>query len=178
MKQLPFFVCLILMSLLVPVGVTSANDTETTIITTATTAPTTTTPERTGGSVFFDTEPAGATIWVDNSQIGTSDLTYYSPKTGPLEVLILRKGYEDFTATVTVEEGRRIEFFARLTPLPRGIADETPITAAPVTTATTIRKSTLDIPTPWPASTQSPVDPAVITLAAAAGLMFFVIRRR
>ena len=69
-----------------------------------------------------------------------------------------RKGYEDFTASVTVEEGRRIEFFAKLTPLPRGITPENTPAPTQVTTATTIRKSTLDIPTPWPTTTQSPGD--------------------
>lgn len=179
MKRFPFLVCLAFVLLLVMGGIASADMTLSTNATiNATTTAATPSPDRTGGSIFFETDPAGATVWVDNNQIGTSDLTYYSEKTGTLSVIIRRKGYEDYTASVTVEEGRRIEFFAKLLPLPRGITPESTPAPTQVTTATTIRKSTLDIPTPWPTTTQSPVDPAVVSLAAAAGIGFFAIRRR
>jgi len=177
MKQFPFFVCLVFLFLLVQTGITSAATTTTTATATATTAATTTTPDRPGGSIFFETDPTGATIWVDNNEIGTSDLTYYSEKPGTLNVLIRRKGYEDFTVNVTVDESRLVRFYAKLTPLPLGIPAET-APAAPVTTVTTIRKSTLSIPTPWPTTTESPVDPAVVIGAAAIGTGFCVIRRR
>lgn len=185
MKRFPFFVCLAFLLLLIQTGITSATTTATTAITASTTASTTavttaataTTPDRTGGSIFFETDPTGASIWVDNNEIGMSDLTYYSEKPGTLNVLIRRKGYEDFTVNVTVDEGRLVKFYAQLTPLPRGISAET-TPAVPVTTATTIRKSTMSIPTPWPTTTESPVDPAVIIGAAAIGTGFCVIRRR
>ena len=109
MKRFPLLVCLAFVLLLVMGGLASA---DMTISTNTTTTAATTSPDRTGGSIFFETDPAGATVWVDSNQIGTSDLTYYSEKTGMLNVLIRRKGYEDFTASVTVEEGGRIEFFA------------------------------------------------------------------
>lgn len=175
MKRFPFFICLVFLLLLVQMGVASAASTATT--TNATTAITTTTPGSTGGSVFFETDPAGATIWVDNNQIGTSDLTFYSEKTGTLNVFIQRKGYEDFTGNVTVIENRKVEFYTKLTPLQRDIPDEN-IPAVPVVTVTTIRKSTMTIPTPWPETTESPVDPAVVIGAAAIGAGFVVIRRR
>jgi hypothetical protein len=146
--------------------------------TTTTTTVTTTEPERTGGSIFFETDPPGATIWVDNIEIGTSDTTFFSEKTGTRGVLIRRKGYEEYNGTVTVRNGQRVVFSALLTPVPRTLVEEnTP--AAPVTTATTIRKSTMNIPTTWPTpSPASPVDSAVVIGAAALGIGFFVIRRR
>jgi hypothetical protein len=158
-------------------GITTAAPPATTTTTTATTATTTTTPGSNGGNIYFETDPAGATIWVDNNQIGTSDLTFYSEKAGTLNVFIQRKGYEDFTGNVTVIENRRIEFYAKLIPVERDVPDEnTPV--VPVVTATTIRKSTLTIPTSWPETTESPVDPAVVVGAAAVSAGFFVIRRR
>jgi hypothetical protein len=174
MKRFPFVVCLVFLLLLVQTGITSAASTATTTTTTATT----TTPDRTGGSIFFETDPTGATIWVDNFEIGTSDSTYFSEKTGTRDVLIRKKGYEEYKGTVTVRDGKRVDFYAKLTPVPRGIpAENTP--AAPVTTATTIRKSTMIIPTTWPTpSPKSPVDPAVVIGAAALGIGFSVIRRR
>ena len=172
MKRFPLFVCLAFLLLLGQTGITSAASPATTATTTATI----TTPERTGGSIYFETDPPGATIWVENNEIGTSALTYYSEKTGILDVLIRRKGYEDFAGNVTVIEGKRVTFYTLLTPVSRETIAETP--AVPVTTATTIRKSTLNIPTPWPTPTESPVDPAVVIGAAVIGIGFFVIRRR
>jgi hypothetical protein len=175
MKQFPISVCLVFLLLLLQMGIASAASTATT--TNATTVITTTTPGSTGGSVFFETDPAGATIWVDNNQIGTTDLTFYSEKTGKLDVFIQRKGYEDFTGNVIVIENRKVEFFAKLTPLPHDLPEET-TPVVPVVTATTIRKSTLTVPTSWPETTESPIDPAIGIGAAAVGAGFFVIRRR
>lgn len=171
MKRFPFIVCLAFLLLLVQMGITSAASP-------TTTTATTTEPDRTGGSIYFDTYPLGATIWLDNLEIGTSPFTYFSGKTGTLDVRVQKKGYEDYTGTVTVREGKLVVFFALLTPVPRNTLDEN-IPAAPVTTATTIRKSTMDIPTTWPTpSPKSPVDTAVVIGAAALGIGFAMIRRR
>jgi len=173
MKRFPLLVCLAFLLLLVQVGITSADSTNTTTPATART----TTPDRIGGSIFFETDPPGARIWLDNIEIGTSPFTYYTEKTGTLDVSVWKKGYEGNAYKVTVEEGRRVDFYARLTPVPRGIIDENTPTV-PVTTATTIRKSTITIPTPWPTTAKSPVDPVVVIGAAGIGIGFFLIRRR
>jgi hypothetical protein len=180
MKRFPFFFCLAILFLLILTGITSAEspaDTTTTDIATPTDI-TTTTSDRIGGSIYFRTEPADATIWLDNVEIGTSPFTYYSEKTGTFDVRIQRKWYEDYADTVTVVEGKRVDFYARLTPVsPDTTEAKTP--AARVTTTTALRKSTVNVPTPWPTSpAESPVDPAVIIGAAALGIWLFVIRRR
>jgi hypothetical protein len=165
MKRFPYLIGLVFLLLIVPVGITSA-------------ASPTTTPGMTGGSIYFDTTPPGATIWLDNVELGTSPLTYYSEKTGTLDVRLQKKWFEDYTDKVIVVEGKRVIFYARLTPVSSVLPDETPA-AAPVTTATTISTSTMKIPTPWPsASPESPVNPAVVIGAAALGIGLFVIRRR
>jgi hypothetical protein len=173
MKRFPFLICLAFLLLIVQVGITSADSP-----TTTTTTATTTTPGRTGGSIYFETDPPGATIWLDNIELGTSPFTYYSEKTGTLDVRVRKKLFEDYTDKVVVIDGKRVVFYARLTPVSSHITDKnTP--AAPVTTATTISKSTITIPTPWPtSSTESPVDPAVVIGAATIGIGFFGIRRR
>ena len=159
-----FNICLALLLLLVQTGVTAAADT-------------TTTPEQSGGSIYFETYPPGATIWLDNIEIGTSAFTYYFEKTGTFEVRAWKKGYENYTDTVTVEAGKRIVFTADLTPVTYDLTGEkTPVT--PVSTATTVRKSTMDIPTPWPTTTESAVDPALVIGAVALALGYAVIRRR
>jgi hypothetical protein len=177
MKRFPFFVCLALLLLLFQVGITSASPLADTTGTGATTAATTTIPDTAGGSVYFETDPSGATIWLATVNIGTSPFTYFSEKTGTLTVHIQKKGYEGYTDTVTVTGGERVAFYAKLTPVPRYTGEEdTPVPT--VTTATTIRKSTITVPTPWPTTAESPVDPAVIILAAAIGTGFMVSRRR
>ncbi len=171
-----FFVCLAFLLLLVPAILPAAS-----APTTDTTTTTTTTPDRAGGSIYFETYPPGGTIWLDNVEIGTSPLTYYSEKTGTLDVSIRKKGFEDYAGTVTVKDGERVTFAADLTLLSGDITakkTETMI-AEPVTTAPAIRKSTMNIPTPWPTpSPESPVDPAVVIGAAAIGIGISVIRRR
>jgi hypothetical protein len=168
MKQSPFFVCLVFLLLLLPIAVVSASPESTT-----------TTPGRTGGNIYFETTPPGATIWLDNVEIGTSPITYYTGKTGTLEVRVTKRLYQDYTGTVTVIGSDRIDFLALLTPLP---SDLMPVTT-PVTRVTTAtipeKKSTIIIPTPWPTSTPaSPVDPAVVIGAAIIGFRFILIRPR
>jgi hypothetical protein len=148
-------------------------------ITSAASPTATTTPGGTGGSIYFETDPPGATIWLDNIELGTSPFTYYSEKTGTLDVRVRKRLYEDYADKVVVIEGERIVFSARLTPIVGEITKKpTPTPPAPVTTVTKIRTSTIKIPTPWPSSPESPLDPAVVIGAAVIGIGFFVIRRR
>ncbi|MFA4826382.1 MAG: PEGA domain-containing protein [Methanoregula sp.] len=168
MKRFPFFVCLVFLLLLIQIGIVSAfPDT------------TTTTPGRTGGNIYFETTPPGATIWLDNVEIGTSPFMYYTEKTGTLEVRVQKRLYQDYSGTVTVGGRDRTDFYALLSPIPNDIMTQTP-PATRVTTATIPeKKSTIIIPTPWPSSTpESPVDPAVVIGATTIGFWFMVIRRR
>jgi hypothetical protein len=168
MKRSMVFVCLVFLLLLIPVAVMAASP-----------ASVTTTPGRTGGNIYFETDPPGAAIWLDNVEIGTSPLTYHTEKTGTLEVRVQKRLYQDFTGTVTVSGSDRIDFLARLNPLPSDIMATTPPTMRVTTAPTPEKKSTITIPTPWPTSTpQSPVDPAVVIGAITLGFGFLVIRRR
>jgi hypothetical protein len=176
MKRFSLSVCLAFLVLTVLAGTALADSPNTTLTTNATTA-VTTTPERIGGSVYFETDPPGATIWLETLEVGTSALTYYSEKTGTFNVRIQKKGYEDYTGTVTVSEGKRTVFEAVLKRVTYDIT-ETTAPVIPVTTMTTLRKSTITLPTPWPSSPKSPVDPAVVIGAAVIGTLFFAIRRR
>ena len=167
MKRFAFLICPAFLFLIVQVGVTSADSPSTTI-----------TPGMTGGSIYFETVPPGATIWLDNIELGTSPFTYYSGKTGTLDVRVRKRLYEDYTDKVVVIEGERVVFSARLTRVSSLITRET-TAPAPVKTATTISTSTIKIPTPWPTSSpESPLDPAVVIGAAVIGIGIFVIRRR
>jgi hypothetical protein len=129
-------------------------------------------------SVFFETNPTGATILLNGNRIGTSVFTYRNATPGTYKVVVQKSGYADYTGSVTVLEGQRVKFYAPLTPLGAGTASAT---AAPVKTATTIPKSTLKVPTSWPSATpteKSPVDPAIVIGAAGIGIGLMMRCRR
>ena len=162
---------------------------------TSTTAPTSTTTETTettrptasGGdtSVYFETNPNGATIYVDGDEVGTSTFTYYTSHEGIHDVLVKKLGYEDYSDRVTIIEDSRVRFYARLIPLSASSVTTSAMPAgsgSPAKTATTARKSTLKIPTPLgtfaPPPEESPLNPAAVLLAAGIGAVIVVLRRR
>jgi len=182
-----------------PIGLSKAyttyqsNDLSNTPTPTATTTTTTvvTTAASSGGknSIFFETNPTGATIYVDGKEAGSSAFSYYTDNDGTFNVEVKKPGYEDYEGKVTVVEGQRAHFYSLLTPLsstPDTVTTTTSPSASsssvPVSTATTFRKSTLKIPTPLPpdppVTEESPVDPAIVLWAAGIGIIFVVIRRR
>jgi PEGA domain/IPT/TIG domain len=134
----------------------------------------------TSSSVFFDTNPTGAAIYLNKTRVGTSVFTYYNATPGTYDVLIQKDGYKDYSGSLTVVEGRRTTFSASLTKAGEDTSGAS--VATPARTATTIRKSTIKVPTTWadipPASTTSPVDPVIPLGAAALGVGLVVLRRR
>jgi hypothetical protein len=159
----------------------------TTTTTTSVTATTRTTREQSGeNSVFFQTNPTGATIFVDGEEVGTSTCTFKTYKDGVHDVLIRKIGYEDYSDRVTIIDNERVYFSATLTPLAAGSTQvATPtgaVSGTPVKAVTTVRKSTLKIPTPLgadpPPAEESPLHPATALCAATAAIVLAVIRRR
>ncbi len=134
----------------------------------------------TSSSVFFDTNPTGAVIFLNKTRVGMSVFTYYNATPGTYDVLIQKSGYKDYTGTLTVIDGRRTTFSASLVPVGAD-ASAAPV-ATPERTATTIRKSTLKVPTTWadtPATTaESTVDPLIPIGAAGLGIGLVALRRR
>jgi hypothetical protein len=162
---------------------------------------TTTTSAAGENSVFFESEPTGAEVWLDGEEVGTTAFTYYTNREGTYAVTVKKIGFEDYQAKVTILEGKRVHFYAPLTILtatdtPSGTASvtrtaavttkKTVTTAAngtPAKNATTTRKSTLKIPTPLgtdppPTTEESPADPALALGAACVAIVVAVIRRR
>lgn len=133
----------------------------------------------TNSSIYFETNPAGATIWLDNDKVGTSIFTYYNATPGTHKVLVQKTGYNDYTTTVVVLLGKRTTFYHHLS----AVSADTPVvtaTATTIKTTATIKKSTLKIPTPWPSDSPtpaSPVDLPVILGATGLGLAQVVFRK-
>ncbi len=161
---------------------TTPNATVTTVATTTAAVNTTPSqmPEQAGASIYFETYPPGATIWLDNENIGTSPFNYFTEKTGVRQVRIWKKGYENYTTTLTVTEGKMDRFYARLTEAPR-VTPVQPEEEAPVVTVKTVvitTKPTVTVPTPWATTPESPVDPGVACGAVALGAGLVLFRRR
>lgn len=164
--------------------------TTTTTKTTTTTVATTAAPSSGKNSIFFETNPTGATIYVDGREVGTSSFSYYTDNDGTFNVVVKKAGYEEYDGQVTVVDGGpRARFYGLLTPLSSTAgtvtttASSTYSSSLPVSAPTTIKKSTLKIPTPLgtyspPAEEESPIDPAIALWAAGIGIMLVVIRRR
>lgn len=168
----------------------------TTAATTTTSAAASTTTSSTGGnSVFFETNPTGATISLSGNVIGTSPFTYYTDKDGSFGVVARKDGFEDYEGTVTIKYGGRTRFYALLTPLIASAASAN-ATATVGTTetgdaasgnassaVTTIRRSTLKIPTPLgtedlTVTEESPASPILALAAAGIAIGLVLLRRR
>jgi hypothetical protein len=160
----------------------------TTVRTTATTASSSGEGEN---SVFFETNPSGAEIWLNGDDVGTSTFTYYTDRDGTYDVVAKKTGYEDYEAKVTILSGQRVRFYGVLTPLSSTDIDNPPANTsaspAPATGKTTPKKnsttikSTLKVPTPWgtdpPLTEESPVDP-VLVLGAAGIVIGLALKKR
>jgi len=111
----------------------------TTLTTTATTVP------QGENSVYFDTWPPWATIYLDGEEVGLSPFMYYTNHEGTYPVVVRKDGYETYEATVTIYRGKQVHFIAPLTTLsssPKTTATTKPPATTTVTTTTTATKTT------------------------------------
>jgi hypothetical protein len=147
-----------------------------------TTEPTETSSGEGDNSVFFESTPSGATIFLNGEEIGTSTFTYYTNRDGTYDVLVKKLGFEDYSAKVTILRGKRVHFSAPLTQLSAGTTPViTGASGTPIKTVTTNKKVTLKL-TPLgtfePTPEESPSGPATVLWAVALGIALLVIRRR
>jgi|WetSurMetagenome_2_1015567.scaffolds.fasta_scaffold25850_2 hypothetical protein len=129
------------------------------------------------GSIDISSSPTGASIYVDGSYIGTTPSTADDLVAGSHRVLLQKSGYTDWAKMVKVKEGDTTIVDADLASVTTA---PTPIPTTVKTVATTIKKSTLKVPTPWPSATAtaaSPLDPAVIVGATGLGLALVALRK-
>ena len=169
-------------------GTTAGTTTGTTTVTTSATY------DQGRNSIFLETNPSGATIFIDGVEAGTSASTYYTDKDGTFNVVAKKLGYEDYEGKVTVVDGGpRVRFYGLLTPLSStittgnttanpSVSSSAPVKNTPMKNGTAIQKSTLKVPTPWgtdpPVTEESPADPALALGAAGIAIGLVLCRRR
>jgi hypothetical protein len=131
-------------------------------------------------SVFFETNPSGAEIWLSDEDVGTSTFTYYTDRDGTFDVVAKKTGYEDYEDRVTILSGQPLSSTSNN--VTTNATSSASSSSAPVKTNTTIRRSTLKIPTPLgtdpPVTEESPADPALALGAAGIVIGLVLLRRR
>ena len=132
----------------------------------------------TNGSIYFETNPTGASVYVNNTYKGRTIFTLSDVLPGYYKVLIEEGGYQSYTEIVKVTSGTKSTVYAKL------VASETatattapPVTAAPTAVKTT-KKSTITTPTPWPTATATPASPVgMLAIIGAICLAFIALRK-
>lgn len=87
------------------------------------------------GSISIHSSPAGAMVSRDGIQEGITPITLYSVPAGSHTILVHLKGYPDYQAAVTVENGKTVSLDVNLEPV---ATTTTPLPSSTVTTATTV----------------------------------------
>jgi hypothetical protein len=70
------------------------------------------------GTIQISSQPAGATIFVDNACRGITPLTIPSIETGTHSLVIKLGGYNDYSTPFTIAPGQAMQIEAQLTPQP------------------------------------------------------------
>ena len=131
----------------------------------------------TNGSIYFETNPPGASVYVNNTYKGITPFTLSNVIPSYYKVLVEDSGYQIYTETVKVNSGTKTSFYAKL--VSSETAEVTTVPATTVTTVATTKKSTVKTPTPWPTETPTPASPlGTPAIIGAVGLAFLALRKR
>ena len=129
------------------------------------------------GSILFDTNPSGASVYLNNTYRGTTTLTLYDVTPGYYRVMLQLGGYQTYTDTIHVTSGNRVQVYSRMISVAatQTTAAPTTVPTVAVTTArTTTKKPATTTATPWPSdtpTTASPLDPLLTATAAGLGIL-------
>jgi hypothetical protein len=149
-----------------------------TTTTTAVTTATTTSPV-VNGTLYVQSSPSGASVYVDsNTYLGKTTMTLYNITPGTHTIHLLLSGYNDWSDTITVMSGNNTNEYATLTATAAEVTAAT--TTLPTTVKTTLKVTTAKVPTSYPKTTTttkaSPVEGAVVL--GAIGLGIVVLHRK
>jgi serine/threonine-protein kinase len=78
----------------------------------------------TTGTLFVDSNPAGAYIFIQNKALGVTPKTLSNQKPGDVEVTLRKDGYRDFSGTAKITAGKKATLTATLQEIPKVV--ETP----------------------------------------------------
>ena len=131
------------------------------------------------GSIYFETNPAGASVFINATRMGTTDFTLGNLTPGSYLFRVQKSSYLDYTGLVTVTAGNTTSFYRKLISEYPDTTASTTIPATTVKTVQTTKKSTVKAPTPWPTATATPASPVdTLLVIGAAGLGIAVLRKQ
>jgi hypothetical protein len=128
------------------------------------------------GSIDISSSPAGASIYVDGSYIGTTPDTADDLDEGSYKVVLRKSGYNDWGKIVKVKAGETTTVDADLdvmTTAPTAVP-----TTVPTTVRTTVKKSTMSVPTTWPSATPTQASPVVPAVTVGTICLAFIALRK
>jgi hypothetical protein len=161
-------------------SVTVSDNATSTVSATLTAILTTTTTEAiTNGSIYVESNPSNAAVFLNTVYQGKTPVTLSNITHGDYRVVVQKTGYQDWSNRISVSIGTRTDVYATLSP---EVTDTTLLTTIPTTTllktTTTTIKSTAKVPTPWPSDTPTPASPVGIgVILGAIGTGFIVLRK-
>jgi serine protease len=160
-------------------SVTVSDNATSTVSATLTAVMTTTTTEAiTNGSIYVESNPSNAAVFLNTVYQGKTPVTLSNITHGDYRVVVQKTGYQDWSNRISVSIGTRTDVYATLSP---EVTDTTVVTTIPTTTllkTTTTIKSTAKVPTPWPSDTPTPASPVGIgVILGAIGTGFIVLRK-
>lgn len=113
------------------------------------------------GSISFTSNPAGSSVYLNNTLEGSTPFTMYNVTPGDYKVLMEQSGYQPFSDTITVTSGTTATEYAKMIAVPTVDTTVAPPAATPTayTPVPTVKKTTKPTPTPWPSDTPTPASP-------------------
>jgi len=136
------------------------------------------TPGTVNGTLYVQSSPSGASIYVDSTCLGKTTTTLYNITPGSHTINLLLSGYSTWSDMVTVTSGNTTYEYATLKAVATDVTSATtvPTTTTPKTVGTP-KQSTYTPITPWPTKTptKSPEEPFVVIGAIGVGI--FILRK-
>lgn len=128
------------------------------------------------GTIDLSSSPSGASVYVDSTYKGTSPCIIPSLATGSHSVKLILNGYSDWSRSVKVTNGGNTTIVADLSPVVTATATTVP-TSKPTTVKTSLKVTTVKVPTSWARTTTtkaSPVEGIVIIGAICLGALVLI----
>lgn len=130
------------------------------------------------GTIDLTSSPSGASVYVDSTYKGTSPCIIPSLAVGSHTVKLILTGYSDWSRSVKVTNGGNTTIVADLSPVVTVTATTVP-TSSPTTVKTSLKVTTVKVPTSWPKTTTTKASPVegIVIIGAICISAFVLIRK-
>jgi len=156
----------------------SDNATSTVSATLTTTLTTTTTEAVTNGSIYVESNPTNAAVFLNTAYQGKTPITLYNITRGYYRVEVQKTGYQDWSNRISVSLGTRTDVYATLSPEVTVTSLVTTIPTATLLKTTTSIKSTAKVPTSWPSPSATTAPIEIVVIPGAVVFAYVMIRKR